>query len=54
MIKTLKDYQNQYNSSVTNPEKFWNDYSKQFIWRKKAKKILDWDFKTPDIKWFEE
>ena len=54
MIKTLKDYQNQYNSSVTNPEKFWNDYSKQFIWRKKAKKILDWDFKTPDIKWFED
>ena len=54
MIKTLKDYQNQYNSSVTNPEKFWNDYSKQFIWRKKAKKILNWDFKTPDIKWFED
>tara|TARA_B100000902_G_C27316987_1_gene921952 strand:- start:3112 stop:5001 length:1890 start_codon:yes stop_codon:yes gene_type:complete len=54
MIKTLKDYQNQYNLSVSDPEKFWNDYSNQFIWRKKPKKILEWDFKTPEIKWFED
>ena len=54
MIKTLEDYQKQYNLSVSNPEKFWNDYSDQFIWRKKATKILDWNFESPDIKWFQD
>ena len=43
MIKTLEDYNKQYNLSVSDPEKFWNDYSEQFIWRKKAKKIFDVD-----------
>ena len=38
MIKTLEDYQKQYNLSVSDPEKFWNDYSGQFIWRKKQLK----------------
>ena len=54
MIKTLEDYQKQYNLSVSDPEKFWNDYSGQFIWRKKATKILDWNFKSPDVKWFKD
>lgn len=54
MIKTLKEYNSQYSLSVSNPEKFWRDYSNQFIWRKKSTKILDWDFKTPEIKWFED
>ena len=54
MIKTLKEYNRQYSLSVSNPEKFWRDYSNQFIWIKKSTKILDWDFKTPEIKWFED
>ena len=54
MIKTLKEYNRHYSLSVSNPEKFWRDYSNQFIWRKKSTKILDWDFKTPEIKWFED
>ncbi len=36
MIKTLEDYHKQYNLSVSDPEKFWNDYSEQFIWKKKS------------------
>ena len=54
MIKTLEDYHKQYNLSVSDPEKFWNDYSDQFIWRKKATKILDWNFESPDVKWFQD
>ena len=54
MIKTLEDYQKQYNLSLSDPEKFWNDYSDQFIWRKKATKILDWNFESPDVKWFQD
>ncbi len=54
MIKNLEDYHSQYNLSVSNPEKFWDNYSKQFIWKKRADNILDWDFEKPEIKWFED
>ena len=54
MIRNIEEYHKQYNFSVNEPEKFWDNYSKQFLWQKRSKKILNWNFDGPEIKWFED
>ena len=54
MIRNIEEYHKQYKLSVNEPEKFWDDYSKQFLWQKRSKKILNWNFDGPEIKWFED
>ena len=54
MINSREDYNNQYKYSVDNPEKYWQEYSKNFIWKNSPEKILSWNFNDPDIKWFED
>ena len=54
MIESREDYNNQYKYSVDNPEKYWQEYSKNFIWKNSPEKILSWNFNDPDIKWFED
>jgi acetyl-CoA synthetase len=51
-IKTYDEYKQAYRHSVDQPEQFWNDIASQFLWRKKWDKVLEWDFKRPDVKWF--
>ena len=51
-IKTFEDYQNIYNESINNPEKFWDTIAKTFYWKKDWDKTLDWNFNEPDVKWF--
>ena len=51
-INTLAEYKEAYQKSVTDPEGFWADIASGFQWRKKWDKVLEWDFKKPDIKWF--
>lgn len=52
-IQSFEEYQEQYQKSVENPEQFWNDIaSDHFTWRKKWDKTLQWEFDTPDVKWF--
>lgn len=51
-IKTLDQYHKEYDRSVKDPEGFWSDIANQFQWKKKWNKVLDWNFKEPDIKWF--
>jgi acyl-coenzyme A synthetase/AMP-(fatty) acid ligase/very-short-patch-repair endonuclease len=41
-----------YNKSVENPEDFWGEIASHFHWRKKWDKVLEWNFKEPNIKWF--
>nr|AOE09229.1 acetyl-coenzyme A synthetase [uncultured bacterium]CBL87370.1 acetyl-CoA synthetase [uncultured Flavobacteriia bacterium] len=36
-----------------NPEKFWSGIASHFLWKKKWLKTLKFDFKSPEIKWFE-
>ena len=36
-----------------NPEKFWSEIANHFLWKKKWLKTLKFDFKVPEIKWFE-
>jgi acetyl-CoA synthetase len=53
-IKHFEEYFQVYRKSVRNPEAFWEEIAEEhFIWRKKWDNVLSWDFKKPEIKWFE-
>src|SRR5246127_1090560 len=51
-INTLEEYRSEYKKSVDNPEAFWAEKAENFVWKKKWDKVLDWNFKTADTKWF--
>jgi len=53
-ISNLKEYQQEYQKSINNPEQFWEEKANNFTWQKKWDKVLSWDFSKPEIKWFEE
>ena len=53
-IKHLEEYFQVYRKSVREPEKFWEEIAEEhFLWRKKWDSVLEWDFKKPEVKWFE-
>lgn len=52
-VKSFEDYQETYKRSVEDPEGFWADVAGQFFWRRKWNNVLRWNFKEPDINWFE-
>ena len=52
IIRTPADYVENYEQSVSDPEKFWSDVAEDFQWRKKWTKTLEWDFHKPEVKWF--
>ena len=53
-IKHLEEYYQVYRKSVRNPEAFWEEIAEEhFLWRKKWDTVLSWDFKKPEVKWFE-
>ena len=51
-IKSFDEYKAAYKHSVEDPEGFWAEQASTFQWRKKWDKVLEWDFKGPDVKWF--
>ncbi|PSL49111.1 acetyl-coenzyme A synthetase [Chitinophaga niastensis] len=51
-IKSIEDYQQAYQQSIVDPEAFWANVADHFYWRRKWDKVLDWNFKDPEIKWF--
>ncbi|WP_367389619.1 acetate--CoA ligase [Lewinella sp. LCG006] len=51
-ITSFEEYQKVYQQSVTDPEGFWAAQAETFQWRKKWDKVLDWNFRDPDVKWF--
>lgn len=51
-IRSFEEYQKVYQESVTNPEAFWEKQAATFLWRKKWDKVLEWNFKQPEVKWF--
>ncbi|WP_291908208.1 acetate--CoA ligase [Chitinophaga sp. CB10] len=52
-IKNIEEYQQAYQQSVMDPEGFWANIADHFMWRRKWDKVLDWNFKDPEIKWFQ-
>ena len=51
-ITSLEQYHREFKRSVEDPEGFWGDIASQFVWKKKWDKVLTWNFREPDIKWF--
>lgn len=51
-IHSPADYQKIYQDSVRNPEAFWSEVAGALSWKKPWDKVLEWDFKKPEVKWF--
>ncbi|MBS1577344.1 MAG: acetate--CoA ligase [Bacteroidetes bacterium] len=51
-IKSYEQYKEAYKKSIEDPESFWADVAENFQWRKKWDKVLEWNFKEPEIEWF--
>jgi acetyl-CoA synthetase len=51
-ITSLEEYHIAYQNSINNPEKFWDDVANEFVWKQKWNKTLEWNFESPDVKWF--
>lgn len=52
-INSFDEYKSVYNRSIEDPEGFWAEVADTFHWNKKWDKVLEWDFKTPSIQWFQ-
>jgi acetyl-CoA synthetase len=51
-IRSMDQYEETYRVSINQPEEFWASVAEHFHWRKKWDKVLEWNFKDPDVKWF--
>jgi acetyl-CoA synthetase len=51
-IKTYEEYKEKYTRSVAKPEAFWDEVAQTFQWNKPYDKVCEWQFETPDVKWF--
>ncbi len=51
-IKSFPEYKEVYKRSVEDPEGFWAEQASTFTWRRKWDKVLDWNFREPNIRWF--
>ncbi len=51
-ITSEAQYREVYARSVAEPEDFWDEIAKTFVWRKPYDTVLAWDFDGPDVKWF--
>ncbi len=50
-IKSMAEYEKMYKRSVDDPEGFWGEQAeKNLDWSKKWDKVLEWDFRKPEIK----
>lgn len=52
-IRSFAEYQEQYQKSVEDPEGFWEGIADHYEWTQKWDKTLEWEFKTPSVKWFQ-
>ncbi len=51
-IKSFEEYQNEYRRSIKDPDGFWAEQASAFSWHKPWDKVLEWDFRNLDVKWF--
>ena len=51
-ITSFEQYTETYKRSIEQPEQFWTEIADSFEWRQTWDKVLDWNFKEPNVKWF--
>ncbi len=52
-IRTFDEYKAAYQHSIEDPETFWAEIAQEFQWRKPWKRVLQWNFEEPNVKWFQ-
>jgi|TARA_B110000116_G_scaffold69201_1_gene59782 acetyl-CoA synthetase len=51
-IKSIEEYNIEKSNFDNNPERFWEEKAESFVWKKKWEKVLNWDFHSAKINWF--
>ncbi|MDP6419016.1 MAG: acetyl-coenzyme A synthetase N-terminal domain-containing protein, partial [Candidatus Krumholzibacteria bacterium] len=52
-IQSKEQYLEMYQRSIEDPDAFWAEQAEERLsWHKKWDKVSEWEFETPDIKWF--
>lgn len=51
-IKSIEKYNNLYAESIANPEAFWAKQAEELVWFKKWNTVLEGDFNSGQISWF--
>ncbi len=51
-IRTQAEYDAAYAESIKDPVGFWTAHADTFEWHQKWNTALEWDFETPNVKWF--
>lgn len=52
-IKNKTEYELSYQQSVSDPIRFWDAVASSFVWRKKWDTVIEGDFSSADIRWFQ-
>ncbi len=50
--QTIEEFNKATQKAIENPEAFWDKQANTFTWKKKWNKTLEWEFKSPNVKWF--
>lgn len=53
-IKSKKDFESYTELAKQNPQKFWQEVTSEFTWKKNWTKLQAGDFNDSNIKWFED
>ncbi len=51
-IRSVEDYHRLYEYSIADPEGFWAEQAESFLWRKRWDRVLEWNFRDPEIRWY--
>ncbi|HEX9650563.1 MAG TPA: acetate--CoA ligase [Cyclobacteriaceae bacterium] len=51
-INSHQEYLEIHKRSIENPEEFWSGIATDFLWKRKWNKVLKWDFKKAEVRWF--
>ncbi len=52
-VSSMRQYRELYKRSMEDPEGFWAEMAASLTWFRKWKKVLDYDFDKPLIRWFQ-
>jgi len=52
-IQTPAEYEAAYARATENPEAFWAEIAATFRWKKPWKSVLEWEFRSPSVRWFD-
>ncbi len=51
-IETKAAYDGACRKSIQQPEEFWEEIARQYLWRRPWTKTLEWNFDEPRVQWF--